>query len=58
MHLLPASQMAMLRFHGFRSGGRGGFEIVLLLAGIAFAGLLVWLIERSGRQRSTAPPNL
>jgi len=51
MHLLPLSQLALMRFHGFRSGGRGGFEIVLLLAGVAFAGLLVWLIERSGRPR-------
>ncbi|HEY9126820.1 MAG TPA: hypothetical protein VIM62_06820 [Acidobacteriaceae bacterium] len=51
MHLLSASQVAMLRFHGLRAGGRGGFEIVLLLVGIAFAGLLVWAIERSGRPR-------
>lgn len=51
MQILSASQLALLRFHGFRPQGRGGFEIVLLLAGIAFAGLLVWVIERSGRPR-------
>jgi hypothetical protein len=51
MHLLSASQMASLRFHGFRRGGHDGFEIVLLLAGVAFAGVLVWAIERSGRPR-------
>ena len=49
MQFLSTSQLAFLRFHGFRPAGRGGFEIVLLLAGIAFAGLLVWIIERGGR---------
>ena len=30
-------------------GGHGGGGFVLLLAGVAFAGLLVWAIQRSGR---------
>ncbi|HTJ29288.1 MAG TPA: hypothetical protein VL346_02225 [Acidobacteriaceae bacterium] len=51
MHLLSASQMAMLRFHGFRRGGHDGLELALLLLGVVFAGLLVWVIERSGRPR-------
>jgi hypothetical protein len=41
------NELALLyRFHG---GGRSGFEFVLLLAGLAFAGVLVWAIQRSGR---------
>lgn len=31
-------------------GGRGGMDIVLLLIGLAFAGVLVWVIERSGKR--------
>lgn len=52
MHLLSASQIAILRLHGVGHRGRGEFEIVLLLAGIAFAGLLVWVIERGARART------
>jgi hypothetical protein len=38
------------RFHfGHFGGGRGGTDFVLLLAGLGFAGLLVWAIQRSGR---------
>jgi hypothetical protein len=38
------------RFHfGHFGGGRGGADFVLLLAGLGFAGLLVWAIQRSGR---------
>jgi len=41
---------SVLRFHGFRSGGgHGGTEVVLLLVGLGFAGLLVWAIQRSGK---------
>jgi len=51
MQILSASQLAMARFHGFGGGHRGGFEVVLLLVGVAFAGVLVWAIERSRRPR-------
>jgi hypothetical protein len=47
--------MALLRFHGLHAG-HSGLWIVLLLAGIAFAGLLVWLIERNGRTRVYRAP--
>lgn len=53
MQIVSASQlalMAMMRFHGF-GGRRGGFEIFLLLGGLVFAGVLVWVIERSGRPK-------
>jgi hypothetical protein len=43
--------MAMIlldRFH-FGHPGRGGAGYVLLLIGLAFAGLLIWAIQRSGR---------
>jgi hypothetical protein len=40
---------ASLIMHGYRVGGRGGAGLVLLLAGVAFAMLLVWAIQRSGR---------
>ena len=49
MSLSPVTLMMMARFHGFRPAGHGGFGMVLLLAGVAFAGLLVWVIARSGR---------
>jgi hypothetical protein len=40
--------LAMMRFGHF--GGRGGgTEVVLLLVGLCFAGLLFWAIGRSGR---------
>ena len=45
-----SSPMAMLLFGRFHAGGgRGGSEVVLLLIGLGFAGLLVWAIQRSGR---------
>ena len=47
-----SSSLAMLtvaRFGGHFGGGRGGADVVLLLIGLAFAGLLVWAIERSGK---------
>ncbi|HEX4320515.1 MAG TPA: hypothetical protein VHZ52_06410 [Acidobacteriaceae bacterium] len=51
MMTTSSSPMAMIlldRFH-FGHPGRGGAGYVLLLIGIAFAGLLVWAIQRSGR---------
>jgi hypothetical protein len=42
--------LALSLLHGFRfGGGRGNTEFVLLLAGLGFAGLLVWAIQRSGK---------
>jgi hypothetical protein len=43
--------MAMILLNRFHFGhtGRGGADYVLLLIGFAFAGLLVWAIQRSGR---------
>jgi hypothetical protein len=35
-------------FHVFHSG-HGGTDVVLLLVGLGFAGLLVWAIQRSGK---------
>jgi hypothetical protein len=35
-------------FHGFHSR-HGGMDIVLLLVGLGFAGVLVWAIQRSGK---------
>jgi hypothetical protein len=43
-----SSSLAMLTLARF-GGGRGGAGFVLLLIGLAFAGLLVWAIERSGK---------
>jgi hypothetical protein len=47
MSMVTADALALLRFHGF--GGRGGGEIVLLLVGVVFAGLIVWAIQSSGK---------
>jgi hypothetical protein len=45
-----SNSLAASVVHGFRfGGGRGGAEVVLLLVGLGFAGLLVWAIQRSGR---------
>jgi len=45
---LVSNSLAMMRFGHF--GGRGGAaEVVLLLVGLCFAGLLFWAIGRSGR---------
>ena len=49
MSMINADALALLRFHGFGHGGRGGGEIVLLLAGLVFAGLIVWAIQSSGK---------
>ncbi len=43
-----STSLAMLTLARF-GGGRGGAEIVLLLIGLGFAGLLLWAIERSGK---------
>jgi hypothetical protein len=48
MTTLAMNSFAMMRFGHF--GGRGGgAEVVLLLVGLCFAGLLFWAIGRSGR---------
>lgn len=47
MSMVTVDALALLRFHGF--GGRGGGEVVLLLAGLVFAGLIVWAIQSSGK---------
>ena len=45
-----ANMLAASFVHGFRfGGGRGGAEFGLLLIGLAFAGVLVWAIQRSGK---------
>ncbi len=36
--------------HGYRYAARNGAEGVLLLAGLVFAGLLIWAIQRAGRR--------
>jgi hypothetical protein len=42
--------LALLLLHGYRfGGGRSGTEAWLLLIGLGFAGLLVWVIQRSGK---------
>jgi hypothetical protein len=51
MMITSSSPMAMIlldRFH-FGHAGHGGADYILLLIGLAFAGLLVWAIQRSGR---------
>jgi hypothetical protein len=45
--MTSAEALALFRFHGF--GGRSGGEVVLLLAGLVFAGLIVWAIQSSGK---------
>jgi hypothetical protein len=45
-----SSSLATLFLRGYHfGGGRGNAEFVLLLAGLGFAGLLVWAIQRSGK---------
>jgi hypothetical protein len=44
-----SNSLALLLLHGYRLGGRGGADFVLLLIGLGFAGLLVWAIQRSGK---------
>jgi hypothetical protein len=39
-----------LYLRGWHEGGRGGAEFALVLLGLGFAALLVWIIERSGRR--------
>ena len=47
---IMANMLAASFIHGFRfGGGRGGGEFGLLLIGLAFAGVLVWAIQRSGK---------
>lgn len=44
--------LALMRFGGFHFGhfgGRGGGSGVLLLVGVAFAGVLIWAITRPSR---------
>jgi len=43
-----ATMLAATFIHRF-GGGRGNTEFGLLLIGLAFAGLLVWAIQRSGK---------
>jgi hypothetical protein len=42
-----ANMLAATFIHRF--GGRGNAELGLLLIGLAFAGVLVWAIQRSGK---------
>jgi len=49
MSMSNACSLALLRFHGYRGGGHAGTELILLLVGVAFAGVIVWAIQRSGR---------
>jgi hypothetical protein len=45
-----ANMLAAAFIHGYRfGGGRGGAEFGFLLIGLAFAGVLVWAIQRSGK---------
>jgi hypothetical protein len=47
---IMANMLAASFIHGYRfGGGRGGAEFGLLLIGLAFAGVLVWAIQRSGK---------
>jgi hypothetical protein len=48
MTQITSDSLAMMRF-GHLGGRGGGAEIVLLLVGLCFAGLLFWAIGRSGR---------
>jgi hypothetical protein len=42
--------LALIYRHGDHFGGRrGNSEILLILVGLAFAGVLVWVIQRSGK---------
>jgi hypothetical protein len=50
MMMLTMNPNALALLYRFRfGGGHGGGEIALLLAGLAFAGVLVWAIQRSGK---------
>jgi hypothetical protein len=40
--------LGLMLLRGLR-GGHGSAEVLLLLVGLVFAGLLVWGIERSGK---------
>jgi hypothetical protein len=42
--------LGMFVSHGSRYAGRGAAEWALLLVGFAFAGLIVWAIQSSGRR--------
>lgn len=44
-----ANAFAISFFRGYRPAGRGSMEVVLLLVGLVFAGLLVWAIQQSGK---------
>jgi hypothetical protein len=41
--------LALALFRFFHFGGRGGGAFVMILLGLIFAGVLVWVIQRSGR---------
>ncbi|WP_263358432.1 hypothetical protein [Acidicapsa ligni] len=44
------SPLAFILLRGHRFGGaHGNAEFVLLLVGLGFAGVLVWAIQRSGK---------
>jgi hypothetical protein len=51
MMAVSSSSLALLTLARF-GGGRGGANLVLLLIGVGFAGLLVWAIQRSGKSTS------
>jgi hypothetical protein len=50
--VMHPSSLASLYFRGYHSAARGNTELVLVLIGLVFAGLMVWAIERSGRATS------
>lgn len=48
--------LALMRFGWFHFGhfgGRGGNSGVLLLVGVAFAGVLIWALARPSRNSAT-----
>jgi hypothetical protein len=48
--MVSANMLTATFIHGYRFGGsRGNAEFGLLLIGLAFAGVLVWAIQRSGK---------
>jgi hypothetical protein len=50
MAIFNPNALALIYRHGYRiGGGRGSAEVVLLLVGLVFAGVLVWAIQRSGK---------
>jgi hypothetical protein len=49
MNISPSSQASLVLRGSHFGAARGTTEVVLLLIGLAFAGLIVWAIERNGK---------